>query len=82
MAVRFYVDADTLGLAHALCRIRGDVTYPGDQGGRVKKTVRPACVITDPETKDDVWLPIVANAGWLIITAIRASESTASRSRR
>lgn len=68
MAVRFYVDADTLGLAHMLCRIRGDVTYPGDPGGKVKKLTRPACVITDPETKDPVWLPIVAKAGWLIIT--------------
>jgi hypothetical protein len=68
VAVRFYVDADTLGLAHALCRIRGDVTDPGDQGGKFKRMMRPACVIADPETKDDVWLPIVANAGWLIIT--------------
>ncbi len=34
--VRFYVDADVLGLAKELVRIRGDVTYPGDPGGPVK----------------------------------------------
>lgn len=44
MSVRFYVDADTLGLAHALCRIRGDVTYPGDPGGKFKRLERPARV--------------------------------------
>ena len=34
--VRFYIDADVLGLAKELVRIRGDVTYPGDPGGPVK----------------------------------------------
>lgn len=68
MPVRFYVDADTLGLAQILCRIRPDVTYPGDPGGTVKHRTRPPCPITDPQTPDLVWLPIVAAAGWLIIT--------------
>ena len=70
--VRFYVDADTLGLAHILCRLRGDVTYPGDPGGTVKKQSRPPCPITDPETDDDIWIPIVARSGWLIITRDQA----------
>lgn len=30
--VRFYVDADLLGLGHALAALRNDVTYPGDPG--------------------------------------------------
>lgn len=31
--VRFYVDADVLGLAKLLVRLRSDVTYPGDPEG-------------------------------------------------
>lgn len=32
--VRFYFDADVLGLAHTICRLRNDCTYPGDPGAR------------------------------------------------
>jgi hypothetical protein len=28
VAIRFYVDADTLGLAKVMARLRWDVTYP------------------------------------------------------
>jgi hypothetical protein len=35
--VRYYVDADVLGLAKILVQIRSDVTYPGDPGGPVKE---------------------------------------------
>lgn len=66
--VRFYVDADTLGLAHVLVTIRGDVTYPGDPGGHFKRLVRPACPVTRTRTPDEEWLPIVAQQGWLVIT--------------
>jgi hypothetical protein len=31
--VRYYVDADVLGLAKILTQVRSDVTYPGDPGG-------------------------------------------------
>lgn len=31
---RWYVDADTLGLAQVLIRARPDVTFPGDDGTR------------------------------------------------
>ena len=31
--VRFYFDADVLGLAKVLVQVRADVTYPGDPGG-------------------------------------------------
>jgi len=67
-AVRYYVDADTLGLAHVLVTIRGDVTYPGDPGGRFKRLVRPACPIARTRTPDHEWLPVAAENGWLVIT--------------
>ena len=33
MTVRFYIDADLLGVAKILAGVRSDVTYPGDPGG-------------------------------------------------
>jgi len=75
-----YVDADTLGLAHVLIRARPDVTFPGDDGERHKKSWRlPLWVITDPASHDDVWIPAVARAGMAIITrdkhiAMRTAE--------
>ena len=53
--VRFYIDADVLGLAKILVQIRPDVTYPGDPGGIVKgRRIRPPCPIADPSTPDHV----------------------------
>ena len=69
--VRFYIDADVLGLARILVSIRSDVTYPGDPGGVVYKRERPPCVITTPHTNDDVWIPPIAAQGLLIITRDR-----------
>lgn len=66
--VRFYIDADILGLAKVLTQLRADVTYPGDPGGTVRKRVRPACPITTPDTKDHDWIPQVTAFGWLIVT--------------
>lgn len=73
--VRFYFDADVLGLAKVVASIRPDVTYPGDPGGEVRKRVRPPCVITDPATEDLVWIPRVAREGWSIITRDRRIEA-------
>ena len=70
--VQFYLDADVLGLAKILIQIRGDVTYPGDPGGKVKGgRVRAACPVTDAATPDRVWIPETARQGWLIITRDR-----------
>jgi hypothetical protein len=69
--VRFYIDADVLGLAKVLVTLRPDVTYPGDPGGVVHRRERPACVITDRGTPDTVWIPEVALHGWLIVTRDR-----------
>lgn len=68
LAPRFYFDADVLGLAKLVCQERADCTYPGDPGGRIKKRLRPPCIITTPATKDPVWIPAVAAQGWLIVT--------------
>lgn len=66
--VRFYFDADVLGLAKILVQVRADVTYPGDPGGTLHRRTRPACPIKSPAVKDDVWIPQIASLGWLIIT--------------
>jgi hypothetical protein len=59
--VRYYVDADVLGLAKILVQVRGDVTYPGDPGGPVKGgRVRAPCTITQVDTDDEIWIPETA----------------------
>lgn len=69
--VRFYIDADVLGLAKLLIQVRPDVTYPGDPGGvGCDGLTRPGCP-TRPGDKDPDWIPIVAEAGWVIITRDR-----------
>ncbi|MGC4807190.1 hypothetical protein [Micromonospora sp. DT233] len=69
--VRFYFDADIRGLGMLLSGIRPDVTYPGDPGGEVHKRLRPACVVADVSTPDDVWIPQVTEHGLLIVTRDR-----------
>ena len=69
--VRFYVDADLLGLARVLAGLRPDVTYPGDPGAVIHKRHRPPCPITSPAVSDSEWIPEVARRGWLIITRDR-----------
>ena len=69
--IRFYIDADILGVGHILAAIRPDVTYPGDAGAIVHKRERPPCPIASPAVKDPVWIPEVARRGWLIITRDR-----------
>lgn len=66
--VRFYVDADILGLAKVLCMMRPDVTYPTFQGGKMFGRMRPPCPVTSTDTDDTVWIPEAARNGWLIIT--------------
>lgn len=66
--VRFYFDADVLGLAKVVASLRGDVTYPGDPGATVHKRTRPACPIADSAVPDREWIPAVAKLGWLIVT--------------
>jgi hypothetical protein len=52
-----------------MIRARRDVTFPGDDGTRHKTNwSMDPCVISDPETHDDVWIPAVTRAGMAIIT--------------
>lgn len=76
--VRFYVDADLLGLAKILVQLRPDVTYPGDPGGTLHKRTRLPCPITDPAMKDRHWIPLVAQQNWLIITRDSAIQGHTS----
>jgi hypothetical protein len=65
--VRFYFDADILGVAHVICGLRNDATYPGDSGALIHKRKRERCPIA-PGTPDDVWVPQVTKLNWLIIS--------------
>jgi hypothetical protein len=71
VAVRFYFDADTLGLAKVIVKLRWDVTYPGDPGGVVRRHEREACPITTTDVSDAAWIPIVAAEGWTIVSRDR-----------
>lgn len=66
--VRFYCDADTLGLAKVLASLRVDVTYPGDPGGEIRGRARPACPIESTDVPDPVWIRVVTQHGWAIVT--------------
>ena len=73
---RWYVDADTLGLAHVLARARNDVTYCGDSGVRRRaRESLPPCVVQDTATPDEEWIPTVTRAGLAIITRDRHIEA-------
>ena len=66
--VRFYLDADILGLAAILGPLRNDITFPGDPGAVIHRRIRPPCPITTTATPDTEWLPVVAERNWLVIT--------------
>ena len=66
--VRFYFDADILGLGKLISRLRYDCTFPTDPGAVIRKRERGPCSITRTDTPDDEWIPRVARDGLLIIT--------------
>lgn len=67
--LRYYVDADLLGIAKLLIQLRADVTYPGDPGGiGIDKRYRPPCPVASTNVKDVDWIPLVASQGWTILT--------------
>lgn len=71
MTIRFYFDADLLGLAKILVGIRPDITYPGDPGGKGSNGFeRPPCPVQVGDNDVD-WIPKVSRAGWIIITRDR-----------
>lgn len=73
--VRFYVDADLVGVAKVLVSLRTDVTFPGDPGGVLHSRDRPPCPVTEVGTRDEVWIPVAAAHGWLIVTRDRHISS-------
>lgn len=82
--VRYYIDADILGLGKLLVQVRNDVTYPGDPGGVLHKRRREPCPIASPTVPDTEWIPIVTAHQWLIITrdaniAVNRAEISAVR---
>jgi hypothetical protein len=66
--VRFYFDADILGLGKLIARLRPDCTFPGDPGGVIHKRRRAPCSVTSPSTDDTIWIPQVTAERLLIIT--------------
>ena len=67
-AVRFYFDADILGLAKVVGALRTDVTYPGDPGAQMHGLVRAPCAISTTDTPDTVWIPYTAAEEMIAIT--------------
>lgn len=76
--VRFYIDADILGLGHVLADLRPDVTYPGDPGCVIHKRERPPCAVVSPATPDSEWIPVVTQHQLLIITRDRRIQDHVS----
>lgn len=76
--VRFYMDADVLGLGKLVAGLRHDVTFPGDVGDVIHKRQRSACPVTTPKALDTEWIPTVAGMGWLAITRDSQIQSHAS----
>lgn len=69
--VRFYFDADILGLGRLIASLRPDCTFPGDPGAVIHRRKRPPCLITSTDTPDQDWIPLVAEAGYLMVTRDR-----------
>lgn len=66
--VRYYFDADILGLGRIVARLRPDATFPGDPGAVINKRSRPACVIQSTDIDDIDWIPVVATQGMIAIS--------------
>jgi uncharacterized protein with PIN domain len=69
--IRFYVDADLIGLAKILQQVRTDVTYPGDPGGTAIDGLRRDPCSLRPDTPEPEWIPHVAAQAWPVITRDR-----------
>lgn len=68
MSIVYYLDADLLGTAKILLKLRSDVTYPDDEGGEgIDRKCRPKCPVR-VDTKDSDWLPLVSENNWIVIT--------------
>jgi hypothetical protein len=66
--VRFYVDADVLGLGKILAGLRSDLTYQATPAPSSTSGSRAPCPITSPDVPGTDWIPHAAARDWLIIT--------------
>lgn len=57
--VRYYFDADILGLGKVVAGLRPDATYPGDPGDVIHKSQRPPCAVASTDVDDVDWIPYV-----------------------
>jgi hypothetical protein len=64
-----------------MIRARRDVAFPGDTGERHTSSWRmDPCLISDPATSDEVWIPLVTRAGMAIISRdIHIASRTAEK---
>jgi PIN like domain len=62
---RWFIDENLLKVGRALAQVRVDVVYPG----------HPKLPQIPRRTLDDQWLPIVGQAGWVVITRDRRIRS-------
>ena len=71
MAIRFYFDADLIGLGKLLVQVRTDVTYAGDPGGvGIDGRPRPSSPVA-PGSRDVDWISVCAANDWIVITKDR-----------
>lgn len=66
--VRYYFDADILGLGKVVAGLRPDATYPGDPGDIIHKSQRPPCAVVSTDVDDVDWIPYVADKGMIAIS--------------
>ncbi len=66
--VRYYFDADILGLGKVVAALRPDATYPGDPGAVVHKRKRAPCAIASTDIDDVEWMACVAADGMIAIS--------------
>lgn len=66
--VRYYFDADILGLGKLVAGLRPDATYPGDPGAVVRKRRRSPCAIASTDVDDVDWIPRIAADGMIAIS--------------
>ncbi len=63
--VRFYFDADVLGLAHQIASLHPDATYPRCSGWSSAETATAALPHHDPVHEGPIWVSQVTALGWL-----------------
>lgn len=69
--IRYYVDASMISIGRALALIRRDVTHPGHASRFF------TCPIKAERTNDHEWLPVVGEAGWVVILRDKRIRSRA-----